>query len=105
MTTVIFAPPLNVHPETKVYGSAFERDKLFGSVGSAWELGWANPAGGSFEFNPEYESEDLKKAFKWAKVAAASTEEPVVGIGVYPIWGKSAYQPLFAAEDPFIQHL
>ena len=45
--TEIFASPLNVHPGTKVYGSAFDRDRLFGSVGSAWSRGWANPAEGS----------------------------------------------------------
>ena len=53
--TDIFASPLNVHLRTRVYGSAFDRDdsRLFGGVGSAWSRGWANPSGGSFEFNPE----------------------------------------------------
>ena len=103
--TEIFASPLNVHFGTKFYGSAFDRDRLFGSVGSAWSRGWVNPAGGSFEFNPEYESEDLKKAIKWAKTAAASTAAPVMAIGVYPEWNKSAFQPLFSDEDPLVHHL
>ena len=75
-------------------------------MGSAWSRGWANPAGGSFEFNPEYEPDDLKTAIKWAKTAAASTDAPVVAIGVYPEWSKAAFQPLFREEDPLVhQHL
>ena len=42
VSTEIFASPLNAYlDETKVYGSAFERDELFhGSVGSStcWDL-------------------------------------------------------------------
>ena len=28
-----------------------------------------------------------------------------MGIGVYPEWSKSAFQPLFKGEDPLVHHL
>ena len=61
ITIEIFASPLNVHFDTVAYCSAFERDKLFGSLGSAWDYVWAGGGHNVFEFNPEYESDDLKR--------------------------------------------
>ena len=34
--TEIIASPPNVHLGTSMYGSAFDRDRPFGSIGSAW---------------------------------------------------------------------
>ena len=91
ITIEIFASPLNVHFDTVAYCSAFERDKLFGSLGSAWDYVWAGGGHNVFEFNPEYESDDLKRALKWAVATAEGTDEPVVGMGVYPVWAKTAH--------------
>ena len=47
--TEVFASPLNVHPDTTYYYSKYERDKVFGSEGDAYQGLWS----GVYEFNPE----------------------------------------------------
>jgi hypothetical protein len=105
ITVEIFASPLNVHFDSVAYCSAFERDKLFGSLGSAWDFAWAGGGHRVFEFNPEYEHDDLKRALKWAIVTAESTEEPVVGLGVYPVWTKAAHNMVMGSSDLRIHEL
>eukprot|EP00854_Cymbomonas_tetramitiformis_P001388 gene1388-biopygen1238 len=80
LSTEVFASPLNVHQDTTRYYSKYERNRIFGSWGSAWEAKWG--AMGAFQFNPECTLEDLKKALSHA-IAATDTDLPF-GVGVYP---------------------
>ncbi len=105
LDTEVFASPLNVDPGTQAYCSAFDRDRLFGSLGSAWDYQWTRSGGISLEFNPEYEAEDLRKALKWALASAESTEEPFLALGVYPVWGKSPYAKVYQQDNPYIHEL
>jgi hypothetical protein len=105
ITVDIFASPLNVHFDSVAYCSAFERDKLFGSLGSAWDFAWTEGGHSVFEFNPEYEHDDLQMALKWASVTAESTEEPVVGLGLYPVWAKVAHNLVTGSSDFIIHEL
>ncbi|KAK3288014.1 hypothetical protein CYMTET_4496 [Cymbomonas tetramitiformis] len=70
---------LNVHQHTATYCSKFDRDKVFGSRGSAWETRWGQL--GSFECNPEYTAQDLDKALCEALMSTAA-DSPVLGIGL-----------------------
>eukprot|EP00854_Cymbomonas_tetramitiformis_P001419 gene1419-biopygen1281 len=92
ISTEVFASPLNVHHDTTKYFSKYERDRIFGSWGSAWEADWGTM--GAFQFNPEYTPEDLKKALSFA-IAATSTEAPVFGVGIYPTYEKTPYRRQF----------
>jgi hypothetical protein len=105
LDTEVFASPLNVHMGTKAYCSAFDRDKLVGYVGSAWDYQWTRVGGISLEFNPEYEAPDLKKALKWALASAEATDEPCLALGVYPVWGKSPYTKVYEHTNPYIHEL
>jgi hypothetical protein len=105
LDTEVVASPLNVNMGTKAYCSAFGRDKLVGSVGSAWDYQWTRSGGISLEFNPEHEAYDLKKALKWAISSAAATEEPFIALGVYPVWGKSPYTKVYKHNNPYIHEL
>ena len=59
---------------------------MFGAMGSAWEAQWSQL--GAYQFNPEYTAEDLHKALKKA-IEATQTNEPVLGVGIYPTYAKS----------------
>ncbi|KAK3286909.1 hypothetical protein CYMTET_5554 [Cymbomonas tetramitiformis] len=89
--TEVFASPLNVHKNTKIYYSQYPRDSVFGAVGSAWEEQWEKL--GSYQFNPEYTAGDLYKALKKA-INSTKTAEPVLGVGIYPTYAKSPYRKL-----------
>ncbi|KAK3234388.1 hypothetical protein CYMTET_55330 [Cymbomonas tetramitiformis] len=89
--TEVFASPLNVHKNTKMYYSQYPRDSVFGAVGSAWEEQWEKL--GSYQFNPEYTAGDLYKALKKA-INSTKTAEPVLGVGIYPTYAKSPYRKL-----------
>jgi hypothetical protein len=49
VSTEIFASPLNVHKDTTAYCSQYERAKVFGTSGSAYEHTFR----GIYEMNPE----------------------------------------------------
>ncbi|KAK3249456.1 hypothetical protein CYMTET_41113 [Cymbomonas tetramitiformis] len=82
----IFASPLNVHSHTATYCSKFDRDKIFGSKGSAWDTQWGEL--GAFEFNPEYTAADLDKALQEALMSTMA-KTPVLGVGIYPAWTRT----------------
>ncbi|KAK3265738.1 hypothetical protein CYMTET_25594 [Cymbomonas tetramitiformis] len=82
----IFASPLNVHSHTATYCSKFDRDKIFGSKGSAWDTHWGEL--GAFEFNPEYTAADLDKALQEALMSTMA-KTPVLGVGIYPAWTRT----------------
>ncbi|KAK3272922.1 hypothetical protein CYMTET_18808 [Cymbomonas tetramitiformis] len=73
----VFASPLNVHRHTATSCSKFDRDKIFGSKGSAWDTHWGEL--GSFEFNPEYTAMDLDKALQEALMSTMA-RSPVLGV-------------------------
>ena len=51
----------------------------------------------------QYDAYDLEKALKWAHAITESTEEPVLALGVYPVWvNKSAYQIMYDWSTPYI---
>jgi ribonuclease HI len=87
ITTEIFASPLNVHPATQSYHSAYARDAVFGATHDAYSAVWT----GAVQLNPEYEPADLLKAVKWAQASAASCEEPFFAVGVLPKWTSQAF--------------
>ncbi|KAK3262048.1 hypothetical protein CYMTET_29078 [Cymbomonas tetramitiformis] len=74
----VFASPLNVHSHTATYCSKFDRDKIFGSKGSAWDTHWGEL--GAFEFNPEYTAADLDKALQEARLSGVTKKD-------YSNWG------------------
>jgi len=81
-TTECFASPLNVHLDTTHYCSKYPEDKVFGSLGSTYDI---RPTG-SFEFNSEYTPIELQKAIKWVATAAKLETSPVLGVGIFPDW-------------------
>ena len=80
--------PLNVHQNTRVYYSKYDRDAVFDASGQAYQhtSNWT----GRFEFNPEYEPEELERAMQWAARSAKDSRTPVFGVGVYPKWARTA---------------
>eukprot|EP00854_Cymbomonas_tetramitiformis_P008567 gene8567-biopygen8692 len=78
--------PLNVHSHTATYCSKFDRDKIFGSKGSAWDTHWGEL--GAFEFNPEYTAADLDRALQEALMSTMA-KTPVLGVGIYPAWTRT----------------
>ena len=84
----MFASPLNVHQNTRVYYSKYDRDAVFDASGQAYQhtSNWT----GRFEFNPEYEPEELERAMQWAARSAKDSRTPVFGVGVYPKWARTA---------------
>ena len=70
-TVELFASPLNVHPKTQQYFSAYEEDRAFGAQHDAYKanLRTLGP-GGAVLFNPEYEDQELLRAVQTVVKAA-----------------------------------
>ncbi|KAK3279826.1 hypothetical protein CYMTET_12307 [Cymbomonas tetramitiformis] len=103
ISTELFASPLlmNVHHNTTTYFAKYDRDKVFGARGSAWTTNWMKL--GTYQFNPEYTPQDLKKTLDFA-IAATTTQELVFGVGVYPTYEKPPYRKLYNAHAGHLVH-
>ena len=82
----MFASPLDVHIDTHTYYSKYDRDKVFGAKGNAYDVKWE----GKYEFNPEYVPIELEKALLWAVHSAKDSKVPTFGIGIFPAWKYTA---------------
>ncbi|KAK3281609.1 hypothetical protein CYMTET_10604 [Cymbomonas tetramitiformis] len=58
---------------------------------------------GAYQFNLEYTPQDLKKALDFA-IAAATTQEPVFGVGIYPTYENPPYRKLYDAHARHLVH-
>ena len=91
--TEMFASPLNVHPDTKNYYSAFSADEVFGANEDAYSRAWTSLPSAIY-FNPEYTSDALLRAVQWALAGAAQTKTPFLAVGVLPKWPSQKYNAL-----------
>ena len=92
VTTELFASPLNVHPDTQHYYSAYAADTLFGARYNAYAAPTKSlGADGAVAFNPEYEGEELLRAVQRMLTAARSPDTPFLAIGILPHWGQMPY--------------
>eukprot|EP00959_Pyramimonas_sp_CCMP1952_P475286 9504100-Pyramimonas_sp.AAC.1 len=82
----MFASQLNVHENTHTYFSKYDRDRVFGARGNAYDVTWE----GHYEFNSEYVPKELEKAILWAVHSARDSKVPAFGICIFPAWKYTA---------------
>ena len=78
----MYASPLNVSSVTATYFSVYKRDRIFGAQFDAHSHKWT----GSVQINPEYESDHMIKALRWACASAHHATSPFLAVAVLPAW-------------------
>ena len=83
-----FASPLNHSEHLEAYFSRYEEDASFGANVDAFSCRWAGPS----QCNPEYESDAMDLAVRWALASATETKDPSLTAFVLPYWDMDAYR-------------
>jgi hypothetical protein len=99
-----FASPLNARYQN--FASAFELDRLFGSVGSFFDLDFAT-AGGCYQANPPFCEGVIAQLARTLKdsLKKSSSAKPLMFVVIVPAWKESpAYQQLLSQCEEFLVH-
>ena len=75
-----FASPLNHSEYLDAYFSRYEEDASFGANVDAFSCRWTGPS----QCNPEYESDAMDLAVRWALASATESKEPSLTAFVLP---------------------